>query len=94
MTESESVALRWIEKHLRSHRCLDCGGLWITRQSVGVIFHQCQPPHHKADWRGAREREDEERERWAQGLLGPIATALEDAVDDIDLLRRIESEEE
>lgn len=78
----EAAALRWLERHLRTHTCKACGGTWITRRSIGVIFHQCEPSvRRRPRVSMPDERREAERVEWARDLLGPIADRVSDHID-------------
>ena len=84
----EAVALAWVARHLRTHRCDHCGGLWITRASVAVIFHQCRPPRPALDWATPRQRVEEQRMDWARRLLTDGLIEAVEAKDGPDSLLR------
>lgn len=91
MTDVEAAALAWLDRHLRVHRCGACNGVWVTRRSIGVLFHECSPPRSTFDWRTPRRRHDDERTEWARSILGD---ALVDAIEERDggevLLREVD----
>ena len=92
MTDSERLALRWVEKHLRVHRCRDCDKTWITGRSVGVLMHRCviRSAVEHGHYPTRLERLHEDRMSWARTQLGG---AFEDALDPDSLLRELDDDE-
>jgi hypothetical protein len=73
VTDSEAVALRWVANHLHVLSCERCGGRWITGRSQRIIFHECERPEQTwSVFKGAEERNEEERRRWALAALGAL----------------------
>lgn len=79
MNQSEQVALRWLSNYVHQLTCDNCGGHWVVGTSIVCVFHRCQTRPH-FDWRSPRQRVDEDRGLWARRVLGPMTTALEEAV--------------
>lgn len=105
LPDVEQAALEAIAEHLAAFRCPKCGREWITGRSTVQLWHSCpvdldliyrerlrrQRAPRRRRYSYGYDREEETRQ-WAEDTFGPLRDSLADAVDDVDLLRRLEEE--